>query len=148
MTVYQSGGSFLPNQSYDRTGATDKGGSYLASGAVTSSGTQGVGYATGAGGAVTRATSRTTGVTLNTPTGAITLFTAVGSTTPASFTLTNSVIAATDVVLVNQTSGTNLYEIFVTNVAAGSCQITQFTTGGTTSEAPVFTFAVLKGVTS
>jgi hypothetical protein len=111
-----------------------------------SSPTAGVGYATGAGGAVTQVTSRTTGVTLDTITGAITLFSAAGSATPASFTVTNAAVAATDVVIVNQKSGTDLYEIFVTAVAAGSFRITFFTTGGTTTEQPVFSFAVIKGV--
>lgn len=116
---------------------------------ITSSGaTSGVGYATGAGGAITQGTNRTTGVTVNTVTGAITLISAAGSATPASFTVTNSAVAATDVVIVNQKSGTDLYEIFVTAVAAGSFRITSFTTGGTTTEQPVFNFAVIKGVTS
>ncbi len=110
------------------------------------SATGGVGYGTGAGGAVTQATDRTTGVTVNKVCGAITLVSAAGSATPASFTVTNSTVAATDVVVVNQKSGTDLYEIFVTAVAAGSFQITSFTTGGTTTEQPVFNFAVIKAV--
>jgi hypothetical protein len=121
--------------------------SVAASGAVTSSSaTGGVGYATGAGGAVTQGTNRTTGVTLNDVCGAITLISAAGSATPASFTVTNSTVAATDTVIVSQKSGTDLYEIFVTAVAAGSFKITSFTTGGTTTETPVFNFAVLKAV--
>lgn len=107
--------------------------------------TGGVGYTTGAGGAVTQITNRTTSVTLNTVTGAITLFTAAGSATPATFTVTDSAVAAADVVHVSQKSGSNLYELFVTAVAAGSFNITFFTTGGTTSDAPVFNFAVIKG---
>ena len=114
--------------------------------AVTSSGTAGVGYATGAGGAVTQATSRTTGVTLDKTTGAITLFSAAGSATAATFTVTNSTVAATDVIILNQKSGTDLYDLMVTAVAAGSFNITFRTTGGTTTETPVFNFAVIKGV--
>lgn len=106
----------------------------------------GLGYETGAGGAVTQITSRTTGVTVNTNCGAITLLSAAGSATPASFTVTNSKVAATDVIVVSQKSGTDLYEIFVTAVAAGSFRITSFTTGGTTTESPVFNFAVVKAV--
>lgn len=116
--------------------------------AVTATGTTGIGYATGAGGTVTQGTSRTTGVEVNTPTGAITLFTAAGSATPATFTVTNSAVAATDTIILNQKSGTDLYHLLVTAVAAGSFNITFFTTGGTTSEAPVINFAVIKGVTS
>lgn len=122
-------------------------GSVTATQGITSSGaTQGVGYAAGAGGAVTQITSRTTTVTLNNVSGAITLVSAAGSATPATFQVTNSAVAATDVVLVSQKSGTDLYEIFVTTVAAGSFKITSFTTGGTTTEQPVFNFVVIKGV--
>jgi hypothetical protein len=117
------------------------------SGAVLSSGTGGVGYATGAGGTVTQATSRTTSVTLNKPSGAITMFTAAGSATPATFTVTNSTVAATDTIDLNIKSGaTNTYFYFVTAVAAGSFGITFWTTGGTASDTPVINFNVIKGV--
>ena len=106
----------------------------------------GVGYATGAGAAVTQITSRTTGVTINANCGQITLVSAAGSATPASFTVTNSKVADGDVIILNQNSGTDLVELFVTDVAAGSFQITFFTTGGTTTETPVINFAVIKAV--
>ena len=109
---------------------------------------QGVGYATGQGGAVTQATSRTTGVTLNKLTGAITLVSAAGSTTAASFTVTNSKVGANDTVSVSQKSGTDLYRVAVTAVAAGSFQITFNTISGTTTEQPVFNFNVVKGAVS
>ena len=120
--------------------------SLAATGAVTSSGTAGVGYATGAGGAVTQITSRTTGVTLNKTTGAITMFSAAGTTTAATFVVTNSTVAETDVIILNQKSGTDLYDLMVTAVAAGSFNLTFRTTGGTTTETPVFNFAVIKAV--
>jgi hypothetical protein len=120
--------------------------SLTATAAVVSTGTAGVGYATGAGGAVTQGTSRTTGVTLNKTTGAITLYSAAGSATAATFTVTNSTVAATDVIILNQKSGTDLYDLMVTAVAAGSFNITFRTTGGSTTETPVFNFAVIKGV--
>lgn len=107
-----------------------------------------LGYGTGAGGTVTQATSRTTGVTLSKATGSITLVSAAGSTSWQSFTVTNTLVAATDTVIVSQKSGTDLYEIHVTNVAAGSFKISFKTTSGTTTEQPVFNFTVLKGVTS
>ena len=117
-------------------------------GGILSRGTGGIGYRTGAGGTVTQATSRTTGVTLNKVTGSITLVSAAGTTAWQSFTVTNSAVVANDVVIVNQRSGTDLYLIHVTNVAAGSFQITFATTGGTTTEQPVFNFAVIKGATT
>jgi hypothetical protein len=107
------------------------------------------GYLTGAGGAVTQGTSRTTGVTCNTPTGAITLFSAAGSATPATFTVTNSTIAATDVVVLSVKSGaTNNYSFNVSAVAAGSFNITFWAQTGTAVDAPVVNFVVLKGAAS
>ena len=120
--------------------------SLTATGVIASTGTAGVGYATGAGGTVVQGTNRTTGVTLNKTTGSITLFSAAGSATAATFTVTNSTVAATDVIILNQKSGTDLYDLMVTAVAAGSFNITFRTTGGSTTETPVFNFAVIKGV--
>jgi hypothetical protein len=122
--------------------------SLTTTGVIASSGTAGVGYVTGAGGTVTQATSRTTGVTLNKTTGAITLFSAAGTTTAATFVVTNSTVAATDVIILNQKSGTDLYDLMVTAVAAGSFSVTFRTTGGTTTETPVFNFAVIKAVSA
>jgi hypothetical protein len=122
--------------------------SVTATGTVVSTGTAGVGYATGAGGTVVQGTSRTTGVTLNKTTGSITLVSAAGSATAATFTVTNSTVAASDVIILNQKSGTDLYDLMVTAVTAGSFNISFRTTGGTTTETPVFSFAVIKGVTA
>lgn len=108
--------------------------------------TAGVGYSTGAGGAVTQGTSRTTGVTLNKVCGQITLVSAAGSATPASFTVTNSAVAATDTIILNQVSGTDDYILLVTAVGAGSFEITFYTTGGTTTEQPVINFSIIKAV--
>lgn len=118
------------------------------SGSVLIGGSGGLGYTTGSGGTVTQTISRTTGVTLNKTNGAITLFSAAGSATAATFTVTNSTVAATDVVNICQKSGTNLYNVIITAVAAGSFNVTFYTTGGTATDAPVFNFAVLKSVTA
>ena len=107
-----------------------------------------VGYATGAGGTVTQGTSRTTGVTLSKRSGAITLFTAAGTSAYTSFTVTNTLVSATDTIIVNQKSGTNTYLAFVTAVADGSFRITFSAVSGTASDAPVFNFAVIKAVAS
>jgi len=120
--------------------------SLTVTGAVVSTGSAGIGYATGAGGAVTQGTSRTTGVTLNKTSGAITLYSAAGTTVATTFTVTNSTVAATDVVILSQKSGTDLYDLMVTAVAAGSFNISFRTTGGATTETPVFNFVVVKGV--
>lgn len=120
--------------------------SLTATGAIVSTGTAGVGYATGAGGTVTQVTSRTTGVTINKRCGAITMFSAAGVGTAATFTVTNSTVGANDVIILNQASGTNLYVLSVTAVTAGSFNITFLTTGGTATDAPVINFAVIDGV--
>lgn len=110
------------------------------------------GYATGAGGAVTQATSKSTGVTLNTACGVITMNNAaLAAGAEVAFTLTNSTIAATDVPVVAIASGgtSAAYVTSVTAVAAGSCDITlgNVSAGGL-SEAVVLNFVVIKGVSS
>lgn len=135
------GGLTVPVATVDVTGSVAATTTILSTGE-----TSGIGYATGAGGAVTQGTSRTTGVTLNTVSGAITLFSAAGLATYQSFTVTNSAVAATDTIILNQKSGTDRYILLVTDVAAGSFEITFATTGGTTTEQPVFNFAVIKAV--
>jgi hypothetical protein len=111
-------------------------------------GAGGLGYGTGSGGTVTQGTSRTTGVTLNKTNGAITMFSAAGSVVAATFTVTNSTVAATDTIILNQKSGTNLYVLLVTAVAAGSFNVTFYTTGGVATDAPVINFSVIKAVTA
>lgn len=106
----------------------------------------GAGYSSGA--AITQGTSRTTGVTINSYAGAITMFSAAGSATAASFTVTNSKVNATDTIVLSVKSGTNLYEVFVTAVAAGSFQITFLTTGGVAVDAPVINYAVVRSAAS
>jgi hypothetical protein len=118
------------------------------SGNVLNTGSGGLGYGTGSGGTVTQGTSRTTGVTLNKTNGAITMFSAAGSMVAATFTVTNSTVAATDTIILNQKSGTNLYIFLVTAVAAGSFNITFYTTGGVATDAPVINFSVIKAVTA
>lgn len=117
------------------------------------SATGGIGYATGAGGVVTQATNKSTGVTLNTVTGQITMNNAsLAGQTEVSFTLTNSAIAATDVVLVSIASGAtaNSYVVGVAATAAGSCviQLGNVTLATALGEAVVLNFVVIKGVTS
>jgi hypothetical protein len=109
-----------------------------------------VGYSTGTGGAVTQITSKATGVTLNKRCGQITLNNAaLSAAAEVSFTLTNSVIAATDVVYVCISSGATAgaYNVQVDAVAAGSCRISVGNmSAGPLSEAIVLNFVVIKAV--
>ncbi len=122
--------------------------SLAVTGSLRSSGTAGVGYSTGAGGVVIQGTSRTTGVTINKITGQITLFSAAGTTSATTFTVTNSTVNTTDVIILNQHTGTDLYDLMVTKTVLGSFDITFRTTGGTTTEQPTFNFTVIKGTDS
>lgn len=119
---------------------------YVGANVLANSASSVIGYDTGSGGANTQLTSRTTGVTLNKGTGSITLVSAAGTTAWQAFTVTNSLVAATDVIHVAQKSGTDKYVTQVTAVSAGSFEISFATTGGTTTEQPVFNYVVIKGV--
>ena len=109
--------------------------------------TEEIGYAAGAQGAVTQATSKTTGVTLNKSAGQITLNgSALGAGATAIFTLTNSVLSAKDVLIVNVGSGgtSGAYWPYVANVSAGTAVIGVYNnTAGSLSEAIVINFAVI-----
>lgn len=94
---------------------------------------------------VTQLTSRTTGVTINAPVGNIVLVSAANSATESTFTVTNSFVDAGDVILVTQKSGTDPRRIFVTATAAGSFSVTSASISGTTTESPVYNFAIIKG---
>jgi hypothetical protein len=107
------------------------------------------GYITGEGGAVTQATSKSTGVTLNTKCGQVTMnAAALAADTTVSFTLTNSTIAATDVLVLNHVSGGTAGSYLLNaQAAAGSASINvRNVTGGSLSEAIVIGFAVIKAV--
>ena len=111
-----------------------------------------LGYTTGSGGTITQATNKTTAVTLNKINGEIVMnAAALADDATAAFTLTNSTIAATDVVIVNVASvGTaGAYQVTVGAIAAGSCSISVLNvSGGALSEAIKLNFAVIKAVAS
>ncbi|TIW97186.1 MAG: hypothetical protein E5V45_17205 [Mesorhizobium sp.] len=110
-----------------------------------------MGYATGAGGTVTQATSKSTGVTLNKITGQITMNNAaLAAGTIVSFVLTNSAIAATDILVLNHISaGTPGSYSLNARAAAGSATIdVRNNTAGSLSEAIVISYAVVKAVTA
>jgi len=104
------------------------------------------GYGTGRG-IVTQGTNKSTGVTLNAPCGAITMNgAALNADTTVSFTLTNTSIAATDLLVLNHVSGgTAGAYVLNAQAAAGSASInvTNISTGSL-SEAIVIGFAVIK----
>jgi lysophospholipase L1-like esterase len=135
-------GSFSASTTGGFGGALTGGGSI-----ASTSKTGGIGYAVGSGSTVTQATSRTTAVTINAITGQVTLFSAAGSAAWQSFTMTNSSITAKDVLVISWATSTDIYMTSV-KVAAGSAVISFATTGGTTVEAPIFNYTVIKGQTN
>jgi hypothetical protein len=107
-----------------------------------------LGYSSG--GTATQATSITTGVLLDTPSGVITCQAhTFANDDSQTFTLTNSHIDVNDVVLVSfQTGHQELYAT-VSDVSAGSCNITIHNTHtGAGSVTPVLNFAIIKVATS
>jgi len=107
------------------------------------------GYAAGSGGVVTQATSKATGVTLSKPTGQITLNNAaLAADTTVSFVLTNTVIEANDILVMNHISGGTAGSYLLNaQSAAGSASINvRNITTGSLSEAIVIAFAVIKAV--
>lgn len=122
-----------------------------AAGLFSSGATDGVGYQTGAGGTVTQATSKATGVSLNKVCGQITLnAAALAAATVVSFVLTNTALAATDVLVLNHVSGGTLGAYGLNaRCAAGSATIdVRNNTAGSLAEAIVIGFAVIKAVTA
>jgi hypothetical protein len=107
-----------------------------------------IGYATAAQGTVTQLTDKSTGVTLNTSAGQITMSNAtLNATTNVAFTLTNSTISAKDVIIVNVAGGvaSNVtYNCWVSGHAAGSCSfVLRNISAGNLSEAVVLNFAII-----
>jgi len=113
--------------------------------------TTGLGFYTGAGGTVPAGATKATAFTLSKMCGQITTAAdALGAATIVSATWTNSLIAATDVVIINHKSGGTI-GAYTFNVACGSPTSTLYirnNTAGSLSEALVLSFVVIKGVTS
>ena len=107
------------------------------------------GYITGEGGTVTQATSKATAVTLNKKCGQITMnAAALAADTTVTFVLTNSTIAATDLLVLNHVSGGTAGSYLLNaQAAAGSASINvRNITAASLSEAIVISFAVIKAV--
>jgi len=109
---------------------------------------QEIGYSTAAQGAVTQSTDKSTGVTLNKSMGQITLNAAsLAATTNVTFTLTNNLLSAKDVLILNVTNGTSgAYNAWVSSMTAGSATITlRNISASPLAEAVVINFAIIHG---
>ena len=109
------------------------------------------GYITGEGGTVTQATSKATAVTLSKKCGQITMNAAsLAADTTVTFTLTNTSIVATDLLVLNHVSGGTAGSYLLNaQAAAGSATINvRNVTAGALAEAIIIGFAVVKAVTA
>jgi hypothetical protein len=117
------------------------------------SGTGKQGYATGSGGTASQGSGsgKATGVTLSKSCGSITMDAAnLNTATTVSFTLTNTVIEAGDILVMNHLSGgtAGAYTLNA-QCAAGSASINvRNVTAGNLAEAIVIRFAVIKAVSA
>ena len=109
------------------------------------------GYITGEGGTVTQATSKATAVTLSKKCGQITMHNAsLAADTTVSFTLTNTTIVATDLLVLNHVSGGTAGS-YLLNAQCGASSASinvRNVTAGSLGEAIVIGFAVVKAVTA
>jgi hypothetical protein len=111
--------------------------------------TEELGYASAAQGSVTQGSSKSTGVTLNESMGQITMNNATLNTlTNVTFTLTNNLISAKDVIILNVGSGATAgaYNCWISSMSTGTCTITlRNISGGNLSEAVVINYAIIHG---
>lgn len=110
----------------------------------------GLGYGAGAGGTVVQATNKFTAVTLNKPTGQVTMNdAALAAGASASFQVNNTLVLSTDTVVVTVFNNAN-YRVEATYVVGGGnfgVRVTNVT-GGSLAEALQINFTVIKGATS
>ena len=107
-----------------------------------------IGYSALAQTAVTQLSSKSTGVTVNTSAGQITMNAAsLAAATNVTFTLTNSLLSVKDVIIINVASANataGAYNCWVSSMLAGSATITlRNITAGPLLEAVVINFAII-----
>jgi hypothetical protein len=108
-----------------------------------------LGYTATAQGTVTQATSKSTGVTLNKSAGRITMNNAaLAGNTAVSFALTNSLISANDIIILNISGGAvadpTAYTAYVSGMSAGTVTITlRNLTASSQSEAVILNYALI-----
>ena len=124
------------------------------SGNVLVTGSGALGYGTGSGGTVTQATSKSTTVTLNKPTGKITLNNAtIPANSSVYFVFNNSLLTPTDNVICNTIAGSYItvdaYNVKAEAVGYGSCFIVlENKTNTSLSEAFSIQYQIKKGAIS
>lgn len=125
----------------------------LADGALIENSVNGIGYGPGAGGTVTQATSKSTPVTLNKPTGLITMNNAaLAAGATVAFTLYNSELGLYDCFSVGVSGGSSNPDSYLVRwrMGGGGAVVVSVTntSGASLSEAILLNFAIIKGATS
>ena len=125
-------------------------GNIITMGNITEKTAVGIGYGTGAGGTVTQATSKSTAVTLNKPTGRIIMNSAaLTNGTSVDFVVNNSVFSSSDSIKLTGKAWSLRYRIEDTNNTTGSFTVRVTNTSGSTqSDAIEIDFVIIKGATS
>ena len=113
----------------------------------------GLGYGTGAGGTVTQLTSKSTPVTLNTPTGRVTTFNdSLAAGAQIGFSINNSLVALTDTVVLTfagTLASVNANYSVRCAVGTGTIFVTlKNESAGALLESVPINFAIIKGVTA
>jgi hypothetical protein len=114
--------------------------------------TEELGYCSCAFGEVTQLTSKTTNVTLNTPTGRITMDdSTLNNNAVARFTMNNSSVGPNDVIIVNiklNGSTPEAYIAFVADIGDGFAELALWNrSGGQLSESVELNFSVIRNFT-
>lgn len=125
----------------------------FADGALIENSANGLGYGTGAGGTVTQATSKATAVTLNKPSGRITMNAAsLAANTTVAFVFNNSLIAGNDSLYVEVADGyvsNTSYTVRTIGTVDGFRGIVlKNDTGAALAEAVVIRFQLIKGASA
>jgi len=149
-SVLQAGPVDLGSQPLSVSGATSAAAITSSSTILANGNSSKIGYNTGAGGTITQgAGAKTNSVTLNRPTGIIvTDSAALAANTSVTFNLSNSVIEATDIVVVSHISGGTLgsYNFAVAPAAGNANIVIRNITAGSLSEPLTLRFIVVKSV--
>jgi len=106
-----------------------------------------MGYGTGAGGTVTQATSKATAVTLNKPSGAVTMHNAaLAAGASVLFDIYNTFFSGYDAAVLTGTSWSGFYRVETANSSTGSIGIRVTNTDSVSRSDPlVINFAIIKG---
>jgi len=155
LVVTASPGQSVNIQEWRNSGGTalasvNSTGNITTSGSITSSGSSGIGYAADAGGTITQSTSKSTAVTIDKISGQITTDNALlGGYDRVTFTVSNSTVSSTDVVILSISggAGARTHMVLSSDISDNSFDITIMNlTAGDRSQSLDINFAIIRAV--